>query len=152
MWHVLGWSIKNCGSFLKYIVLVSKTMATSYIFNKQKCSTTHYSACRWQNCQLVLVEKLVKLFYSNCWQNPQITAAAYYFQKQPPEVFCKKKGVPKKFTNFIRKHLCWSLFLIKLQAIKKKLQHRCFTMKFAKFLRTPMLKNICKIFSLKFSP
>ena len=31
------------------------------------------------------------------------------------EVFCKK-GVLKDFVNFIRKHLCWSLFLIKLQA------------------------------------
>ena len=36
-------------------------------------------------------------------------------QKQPPEVFCKKI-----------------------------LQHRCFSAKFAKFLRTPILKNISK--------
>ena len=28
--------------------------------------------------------------------------------------------------------------------IKKKLQHRCFSVKFAKFLRTPILKNICE--------
>ena len=28
--------------------------------------------------------------------------------------------------------------------IKKRIQHRCFQMKFAKFLRTPVLKNICK--------
>ena len=27
-----------------------------------------------------------------------------------------KKGVLKKFANFTGKHLCWSLFLIKLQA------------------------------------
>ena len=32
MQHVLGWSIKGCGSFLKYAVQVSKTVA--YIFNK----------------------------------------------------------------------------------------------------------------------
>ena len=31
------------------------------------------------------------------------------------EVFCKK-GVLKDFVNFIGKHLCWSLFLINLQA------------------------------------
>ena len=37
--HVLGWSIEKCGSFLKYVVLVSKTVATRYIFKKQKCST-----------------------------------------------------------------------------------------------------------------
>ena len=28
--------------------------------------------------------------------------------------------------------------------IKKRLQHRCFPVKFAKFSRTPILKNICK--------
>ena len=28
--------------------------------------------------------------------------------------------------------------------IKKRLQHRCFTVKFAKFLRTLILKSICE--------
>ena len=39
------------------------------------------------------------------------------YQKQPPEVFCKK-GVLKNFLRrkFLRKQLCGSLFLIKLQA------------------------------------
>ena len=56
-----------------------------------------------------------------------------------------------KFCKFIRKanssgkHLCRSLFLIKLQtsgnSIKKKLQHRCFPVKFAKFLRTTFLQK-----------
>ena len=27
---------------------------------------------------------------------------------------------------------------------KKRLQHRCFAVKIAKFLRTPILKNICE--------
>ena len=44
MRHVLGWSIKKCGSFLKYIVLVFKTMATRYVFNNQKeCSTLMFA-------------------------------------------------------------------------------------------------------------
>ena len=37
-----------------------------------------------------------------------------------------KKSVLKNFANHTGKHLCWSLFLIKLQAynfIKKRLQH-----------------------------
>ena len=66
-----------------------------------------------------------------------------------------KKGVLKKFGNFTGKHLCWSLFLIKLQAqslVKKRLQHWCFPVKFAKFLRTSILKNICKILLLSVSP
>ena len=33
--------------------------------------------------------------------------------------------------------------------MKKILQHRCFTVKFAKFLRTPILKNICERLLLK---
>ena len=64
-----------------------------------------------------------------------------------------KMGVLKNFANFTTgKYLCWSLFLIKLQAwrpagmktcnfIIKKLQHRCFPVKFAKFLRTSFLQN-----------
>ena len=38
-----------------------------------------------------------------------------YVQKQPPEVFFKK-GVLKNFANLTEKHLCWSLFLIKMEA------------------------------------
>ena len=49
----------------------------------------------------------MKLLCSNHWQNPQITAA---------DNSCwGKKGVLKKFADFIGKHLCWSQFLIKLQ-------------------------------------
>ena len=35
MWHVLGWSVKKCGSFLKYVVLAFKSVATSYIFKSK---------------------------------------------------------------------------------------------------------------------
>ena len=40
------------------------------------------------------------------------------FTNSHPEVFCKK-GVLKKFTNFTGKYLCCSLFLTKLQVIRK---------------------------------
>ena len=57
-----------------------------------------------------------------------------------------KIGILKSFANFTGKHLYWSLFLKNLQAEglqlhNKRLQHRCFPMKFVKFLRTPFLKN-----------
>ena len=45
------------------------------------------------------------------------------------------------FAKFTRKHLCWSLILIKLQVSilqfhwKKGLQHRCFLVNFATYLR-----------------
>ena len=50
------------------------------------------------------------------------------------------------------KNLCCSLSIRKLQAfnlIKKRLQHRCFPVNVANFLRTPILKNICKRLLLK---
>ena len=52
-----------------------------------------------------------------------------------------KISVLKNFTIFTERHLCWSLFLIKLQAWKpttlsKRLQHRCFPVNIAKLLRT----------------
>ena len=61
-----------------------------------------------------------------------------------------KEGISKSFAMFTGKRLCWSLLLIKFQAlrpcnfIKKRLQHRCFPVNIAKFLRKLILKNICQ--------
>ena len=66
------------------------------------------------------------------------------------EQIFNKKAVLKNFTIFTEKHLCWSLFLNKnagLQSwnfIKKRLQHRFFPVNIAKFLRAPVLENICE--------
>ena len=68
-----------------------------------------------------------------------------------PEVFCKKGGLTNS-AKFIGRHLCQSLFLIKLQAsgfIKKKDWHRCFPANFAKFLRTPFLTKHLRWLLLK---
>ena len=54
-------------------------------------------------------------------------------------------GVLKNFVIFTGKHLCWSLFLKRLQTwkfIEKRLQHRCFPLHIRKFLTTLILKNI----------
>ena len=69
-------------------------------------------------------------------------------------MFCKK-GLLKNSTNFTGKHLSWSLFLIKLQAfsiatlLKRDSSKSVFPVKFAKFLGTPTLKNICERLLLK---
>ena len=60
-----------------------------------------------------------------------------------------KQGVLKNFENFTRKHVLESLFnkvagLKACNTIKKRLQYRCFPVKFAKALRTFNLKNICE--------
>ena len=70
-----------------------------------------------------------------------------YVQKQPPEVFFKK-GFLKKFANFTRKSLCWSLFLIKLQTwgLATLLKRDCNTdvsCEISTILRAPIVKNIC---------
>ena len=65
------------------------------------------------------------------------------FQKQPPEVFCKK-SVLINFAKFTGKHLCQSIFFNKVSALrpatllKRRPWHRCFPVNFAKFLRTPI--------------
>ena len=45
----------------------------------------------------------------------------------------------QNFSNFTGKHLCWSLFLIHFS--EKRLQHRCFAVKYVKILRASFLKN-----------
>ena len=43
---------------------------------------------------------------------------SWCLKKYPTEMFCKKKEVLKNFATVTRKHLCWILFLTKLQAFK----------------------------------
>ena len=61
-----------------------------------------------------------------------------------------KKTVLKNFSIFTGKRLCWSLFFNKIAGyqscnyIKKRLQHKCFSVNIANFLRTSFLTNICE--------
>ena len=57
---------------------------------------------------------------------------------------CSSKYVLRNIVDFTRKHQCWSLFIIKLQALRsaKKLEHRCFPVKFAKFLSTLFIEHL----------
>ena len=62
-------------------------------------------------------------------------------QKQPSEVFCDKY-VLRNFAKFIEKQLCQSLFFNKVAGLRKKeIWHRCFSVKFVKFLRTVFLRE-----------
>ena len=72
-------------------------------------------------------------------------------QKQPPEVFYKKRCSPKFHkihrNTCAKKHLCQSLLFNKVAGLrpttllKKRLWRRCFPVSFVKFLRTPFLQN-----------
>ena len=83
-----------------------------------------------------------------------ICVAARKIQKQPSEVFCKNRCSSKIHKIHRKTPVFQSLFnkVAGLQAcnfIKKRLQHSCFPAKFANFLRTPILKNICEQLLLK---
>ena len=60
------------------------------------------------------------------------------------EVFCTK-GALRNCAKFTEKHLCQSLFFNKVASLrpatsfKKRLWHRCFSVNFAEFLRTPFI-------------
>ena len=76
-------------------------------------------------------------------------------QKQPPDVFCEKKVFLKNFAIFTGKYLYWSLFFNKVAGFhvcsffKRRLKHKLFPANIAKFLRAPILKNICERLLLK---
>ena len=66
-------------------------------------------------------------------------------------MLCKKRCSVRCSANFTGKHLCWRLLLTKVcYFIKQRLQHSYFLVKFAKCLRTPILKNICERMLLQF--
>ena len=55
-----------------------------------------------------------------------------YLQKQPPEVF-HKNSIPKKFQKIYRKTS------VSESLSQTRLQHKCFSVDFVKFLRAPIL-------------
>ena len=74
------------------------------------------------------------------WRTHKCRGTSWYvrlnFRSSRREAF-SKKGVLRNFAKFRGKHLCQSLFLIKLLFYQKR--DRCFPVNFAKFLRTPFL-------------
>ena len=87
-------------------------------------------------------QEITKEFFYNVAATIDSFFKVFSFRSCRSQMFFKK-GVLKNFANFTGKHLCCSLFLIKFQAsglqrFKKKLQHRSFPVKFAKFLRAPI--------------
>ena len=77
------------------------------------------------------------------WKSSNLVKLQKYDEEKQPQN-CRssyqrcsmKKGVLTNLTKFTGKHLCQSLFFI-----KKRLWHRCFSVNFVKFLRTPFLQN-----------
>ena len=91
------------------------------------------------------LNNLVQLKYDGTFfvpENNNFTEIAILRSSRSQKFF--KIGVLKNFTNFTGKHLCWNLFLIKLQAeafnfIKNIFHHRCFPVNFGKLVRSHFL-------------
>ena len=72
-----------------------------------------------------------------------------HLKKHPPELLCKKR-CSSKFRKFYRKTTVFKSLFNKVAGsqacnfFKRRLQRRCFPVKFVKFLRTSTLKNICE--------
>ena len=97
------------------------------------------------NCFLLYMvsyAKLVLMMVSGECRSIVFVFLSYDFRSSRPEVLCKK-GVLTNFIKFTGKHLCQSLFFNKVTGrrpvtlLNKKLWHRCFSVHFMKFLRTP---------------
>ena len=73
-------------------------------------------------------------------------ARGYFLRSSRSQAFFKIDAL-KNFAIFTGKHLCWSLFLIKLQAFsrgtlsKNRLQHRHFHVNIAKIFKKLFLQN-----------
>ena len=75
------------------------------------------------------------------------------FQKQPLEVFYKK-AVLKKLAIFTGKHLHWSIFLIKLQALQlycKEIPTQLFSCEYCEIFKKTYFEEYCKRQPLHFS-
>ena len=126
------WSSMPSFSFIWYTLteLFRKPDNWQQIY-KQTSSTfyTSSNASRRKNL-LVRHYRVAKKLFNNSFKDTEAATGGVLY----------KKAVLKNFSNFTGKHPCWSLFLIKLQALKDSsaFLHKCFPVKFAKLLRTPI--------------
>ena len=95
----------------------------------------------------------LKVPFEKNWrfQNSDFLSLLRNFRSSRPEVFCQK-FVLRNFTKFTGKHMCQVLRpgLRPATLLKKRLWHRCFTVNFVKFLRTPFFKEHLWWMLLKF--
>ena len=113
-------SLKECSS--QYSVLTKIHIVTG---NEKFCKI-HFKKLFFHNALA-----FIDLFYGYHYLlfhllRLHVTSCVYNMYRSSHQRCSLKKGVLKNLANFTGKHLCWSLFLIKLQA-----------------WGTPILKNIC---------
>ena len=85
--------------------------------NKKCCQVTHFDSSNLNN---IFYERVLFCFDSGLPESVDISLISWDMsdvkrkRNSRPEVLAKKSAL-KKIAKFTGKHLCWSLFLIKLQ-------------------------------------
>ena len=92
------------------------------------------SAHLYRRLKKISCRTLINQFKS-LLSSPQFSTTLCNTQQNLRRRYSIKKAALKNFKIFIGKHLCLSHL---------RLQHRCFPVNIAKFLKTPVLKSICK--------
>ena len=117
---------------IRFSFVYSVCFEKLYAFVSMNIYTSQLSNLLWYLLIFVLERDSNIFFRSICWR-------------------CSVKKVFLKISQISQeKDLCWSLFFNKVVGplaatiFKERLQHRRFPVKFAKFLRAPILKNICE--------
>ena len=119
-------------SFHKHYSISKFFFKFSNFANKEQIWTSQKEHVSYYSLQMQLILQLpnrTKSFPSNSRSSHQRCSV--------------KKGVLRNFAKFIGKHMCRSLFFNKIAGLgpatllKRRLWHRCFSMNFEKFQRTP---------------
>ena len=92
------------------------------------------------NCKMLIIDVSWQIF-EKCLFYLYVFACTNSSCRSSHQRCSVKKVVLRNFPKFTGKHLCQSLFLIKLQAalatlLKKRLWYMCFSVNFAKSIRT----------------
>ena len=118
-----------------FCILISKSVLEWFLLIICKEHSLHRSTNIFSRNHPTLSFWLIR----ECRQMPSTKQLRYHTDKSSHRRYSISKVVLKNFAIFTGKHLCLSFFF---NFIKKRPQQRwCFTV--AKFLRTPILKNIC---------
>ena len=119
-----------------YSKSITKALYGEFLVNEGIFKLVCYcEKCRWSDISCVQ-GILVKHLWTDCWI--VFLLLILKSRHQRPSV---KKGALKNFANFTGKHLCWSLFSIKLQGrrpatfLKRDSNTGVFPVKFLKLVR-----------------
>ena len=130
--------VKNLSEVSNATLLLSSQWLPCRIFHEHWVPSRQLNHTIQKHCAKVFCKKTVK------WNFLQLNILIKHSKRSLCQTV-SQKGVLKNFVIFPEKQLGWSLFfnedsglgLRPATLLKKRFQHRCFPVNFAKFLRAP---------------